>query len=176
MRGKWILDNLLGAPPPPPPPDIPALVTERPATGQKISMREAMERHRADPGCASCHARMDPLGFALEHFNAVGQWRTEGEDGTEIDAEGTLPNGVSFTGAAGLRAAILAEPEQFVRTVTEKLMTYALGRGIEYSDAPSIRRIVRDTARQRHTFASLVQGIVASTPFQYRQYRMRPTP
>jgi hypothetical protein len=173
MRGKWILENLLGAPPPPPPPDIPALVTERPVTGEKLSMRDAMVRHRADPGCAGCHARMDPLGFALEHFNAVGQWRNKSEDGTAIDASGTLPNGVTFDGAAGLRAVLLAEPDQFVRTLTEKLLTYALGRGVEYSDAPAIRRIVREAERDRYTLAALIQGIVTSTPFQHR---MRSTP
>jgi mono/diheme cytochrome c family protein len=171
MRGKWILENLLGAPPPPPPPDIPALITQR-ASGEKLSMKEAMVQHRANPVCASCHAPMDPLGFAMEHFDAVGKWREASEAGTPIDSSGALPNGVTFEGAAGLRAVLQNQPEQFVRTVTQKLLTYGLGRGLEYYDAPAIRGIVRDAERDGYTMTSIIRAIVSSTPFQMR---LRPT-
>ncbi len=168
LRGKWILDNLIGGPPPPPPPDIPALVTERGGTGEKLSMRAAMEQHRANPACASCHSRMDPLGFALENFDALGRWRVVGEDKQSIDAAGVLPGGIGFDGAAGLREVLLGQPEQLVRTLTEKLLVYALGRGLEHVDAPAVRRIVHQSRRQNFTFVSLVQGIVTSPPFQLR--------
>ena len=168
LRGKWILENLLSSPPPPPPPDVPGLdaTTE---DGKPRSMREAMEQHRANPVCASCHSQMDPLGFALENFDAIGRWRDRGESNLPIDASGLLPNGVRFDGPAGLRAELVKAPEQFMTTVTEKLMTYALGRGVEYFDAPTIRDIVRHAEREDYRFASIVSGIVNSTPFQMRK-------
>ncbi len=168
LRGKWILENLLSSPPPPPPPDVPSLdaTTE---DGKPRSMREAMEQHRANPVCASCHSQMDPLGFALENFDAIGRWRDRGGSNLPIDASGLLPNGTRFDGPAGLRAELVKAPEQFMTTVTEKLMTYALGRGVEHFDAPTIRAIVRDAAREDYRFASVVVGIVNSTPFQMRK-------
>ena len=168
LRGKWILENLLASPPPPPPPDVPSL-DETTESGEPRSMREAMEQHRANPACASCHSQMDPLGFALENFDAIGRWRTVSESNTPIDASGVLPDGRRFEGPAGLRTALLQAPEQFVHTVTEKLLTYALGRGVEHFDAPTIRAIVRDAERDGYRFASIVLGIVNSTPFQMRE-------
>ncbi len=167
LRGKWILENLLASPPPPPPPDIPALA-EKTDDGAALSMRAAMERHRANPACASCHAQMDPLGFALEHFDAVGRWRTRSESNDAIDASGVLPDGTSFDGPDGMRQALLREPKRFVATVTEKLLTYALGRNVESYDMPAVRAIVRDAARNDYRFSSIVLGIVRSTPFQMR--------
>ncbi len=168
LRGKWILENLMSAPPPPPPSDVPALEANT-ADGRPRSMREAMEQHRANPACASCHAQMDPLGFALENFDAIGRWRTRGESNATIDASGELPDGTRFEGPAGLRSALLRSPEQFVATVTDKLLMYALGRGIEYFDAPTVRAIVRDAATDDYRFSSLVLGIVNSPPFQMRK-------
>ena len=167
LRGKWILENLLASPPPPPPPDIPALA-ERTDDGAALSMRAAMERHRANPACASCHAQMDPLGFALENFDAVGRWRTRSESKDAIDASGVLPDGTSFEGPEGMRDALLREPQRFVATVTEKLLTYALGRNVESYDMPAVRAIVRETERSDYRFSSIVLGIVRSTPFQMR--------
>jgi hypothetical protein len=167
LRGKWMLDNLLGAPPPPPPPDIPALQETNAKTGKALTMREAMEQHRANPSCASCHARMDPLGFALENYDAVGRWRTQAANAA-IDVSGTLPDGTAFQGARGLIDAILRRPEGFATTVTERLLTYALGRGVEYYDAPAIRAIQRDAAAQDYRFSAIVLGIVKSVPFQMR--------
>ena len=126
VRGKWILENIVGAPPPPPPPNVPAL-KEGTEAGKALSMRERMVRHRANPVCASCHARMDPLGFSLENFDAIGRWRTNAEGGDPIDAAGALPDGIAFEGLAGLRRALLAKPDRFVTTFTEKLLTYAVG-------------------------------------------------
>ena len=168
LRGKWILENLLASPPPPPPPDVPAL-DETTESGEPRSMREAMEQHRANPACASCHAQMDPLGFALENFDAIGRWRTLSESDTPIDASGVLPDGRRFEGPVGLRAALLHAPDRFVHTLTEKLLTYALGRGVEHFDAPTIRAIVRDAERGGWRFESIVLGIVNSTPFQMRR-------
>lgn len=168
LRGKWILENLLSSPPPPPPPDVPSLDATN-DDGQPRSMREAMEQHRANPACASCHAQMDPLGFALENFDAVGRWRDRGESNLPIDASGLLPNGTLFDGPAGLRAELVKSPDQFTTTMTEKLLTYALGRGVEHFDAPTIRAIVRDARRDDYRFASVVSGIVHSTPFQMRK-------
>jgi mono/diheme cytochrome c family protein len=166
IRGKWLLENILGTPPPPPPPNVPAL-KDLEADVKPMAMRARMEQHRANPVCASCHARMDPLGFALENFDAVGAWRvTEGDD--HIDASGALPDGTTFLGAAGLRSVLLAHREEFVSTVTEKLLTYALGRGAEYYDQPTIRRIVRDAARSGDHWSALVLGIVDSVPFKMR--------
>ena len=170
LRGKWILENLLASPPPPPPPDIPALA-ETTDDGAALSMRAAMERHRANPACASCHAQMDPLGFALENFDAVGRWRARGESNEPIDASGVLPDGTSFEGPTGMRHALLRNPERFVATVAEKLLTYALGRNLESYDMPAVRAIVRGAGADDHRFSSLVLGIVQSTPFQMRMPR-----
>ena len=168
LRGKWILENLLSSPPPPPPPDVPAL-DETTDDGRPRSMREAMEQHRANPACASCHAQMDPLGFALENFDAIGRWRALSESNAPIDASGVLPDGRRFEGPSGLRAELLRSPDQFMHTVTEKLLTYALGRGVEHYDAPAIRAIVRAAERDEYRFASVVSGIVNSTPFKLRK-------
>ncbi len=168
LRGNWILEHILGAPPPPPPPDVPAL-PERGESGQLASVRERLEQHRENPVCSSCHARMDPLGFALEHFDAIGQWRATGEAGTAIDAQGVFPDGTEFDGLTGLKTVLLAEPEQFVQTVAEKLTTYALGRGVQHYDMPAVRRIIREAAADDYTWSSLVLGIARSMPFQMRR-------
>ena len=168
LRGKWVLENLLGTPPALPPPDVPAL-EETTGTGEALSMREATERHRANPVCASCHRLMDPPGFALEQFDAVGRFRTRSAAGTPIDATGELPDGTRFDGAAGLREALAGRPERFVGTLTEKLLTYALGRGLEHYDAPAVRAITRAAAEDGYRFSSLVVGIVESAPFRMRR-------
>ncbi len=167
-RGKWILENLLGTPPPPPPPDVPAL-EEEDGGGAALSMREAMAAHRGNPACAACHAKMDPLGLALENFDAVGAWRTASESGEPIDAAGELPDGAAFRGPADLRRVLLARPDQFVETVVEKLLTYATGRGLEYYDRPAIRAIAREAAADGHRLSALVLGVVRSTPFRMRR-------
>lgn len=168
LRGKWILENLLGTPPPLPPPDVPSL-EETAGDGRSLSMREAMEQHRANPVCSSCHKLMDPPGFAMEQFDAVGKYRTHNEANKPIDASGVLPDGMEFDGVAGLRDALLQRPGLFVTTLTEKLMTYALGRGIEHYDAPAIRAITREAELQDSRFSSIILGIVKSLPFQMRR-------
>ena len=168
LRGKWILENLLGAPPPPPPPDVPDL-KDKDATGQVLSMRDRMVQHRANPVCASCHATMDPLGFSLENFDAVGKWRTRGESFAPIDASGSLPDGTDFQGVVGLRQALLGQRELFLRNFTEKLLVYALGRGLESSDAPAVRKIVRDAAPDEYRLSAVLMGVVQSQPFQMRR-------
>ncbi len=171
VRGKWLLENLLGAPPPPPPADVPGL-PEHEGGDTPATMRERLAQHRANPVCASCHAKIDPLGFALENFDAVGRWRaTDGAEDTPIDASGALPDGATFDGPASFRDALLREPwgTEFVTTVTEKLLTYALGRGLEYYDAPVARQIVREAAPGNYRWSSLILGIVESTPFQMRR-------
>ena len=167
-RGKWVLENLLSAPPPPPPPDVPALKTEGSDTGKPLTMRDAMVQHRANPACAGCHARMDPIGFAMENFDPVGRWR-DTDAGHVIDTSGVFPDGAKFDGMAGLKAALLSHPDEFVSTLTEKLLMYALGRNVQYFDRPAVRAIVKDSARNNYTLASLVMGIVKSTPFQMRE-------
>jgi hypothetical protein len=167
IRGKWVLDNLIGSPPPPPPPSVPALKEEMTQGGKALTMRDRLAEHRANPACASCHNAMDPIGFALENFDAVGRWRTRDGD-APIDASGAFPDGSEFEGVAGLERALLARPEVFVTTVTEKLLTYALGRGVEFYDAPAVRRIVRDAQPGNYKLAAIVAGIVRSTPFQMR--------
>ena len=170
-RGLWVLENLLGAPPPPPPPDVPGLPdAEHPDTGRSMSMRERMEVHRTSPVCASCHMRMDPLGFSLENFDGIGTWRTV-EDGTSVDASATMPDGTIIDGPVGLRDLLLAEEERFAETVAEKLLTYALGRGVEYYDRPAVREISRKAASSDYRWSALIQGIVESTPFQMRRSR-----
>ena len=168
LRGKWVLENLLGTPPAAPPPDVPAL-EETTGGGDALSMRQAMERHRANPVCASCHRMMDPPGFALEEFDAVGRHRVRSEANTRIDASGELPDGTQFVGAAGLRDALTSRPERFVGTLTEKLMIYALGRGLEYYDAPTVREILREASEADYRFSAIVLGIVKSPPFSMRR-------
>ena len=168
LRGKWLLENILGTPPPPPPPDVPAL-GDKGAHGERQSVRERLQQHRKAPGCATCHAHIDPLGFALEQFDAIGTRRTRDEADMAIDASGALPNGVTFTGLEGLRDVLTSRQQQFVGTVAERLMSYALGRGIEYYDRPTLRRIVRETAADGFRWSSVIMGIVSSTPFQMRR-------
>jgi hypothetical protein len=167
IRGKWILSNILGVPPPPPPGAVPTL-KEGAAAGNATSMRERMAEHRANPACAGCHKLMDPVGFTLENYDAVGRWRTA-EDGKPIDASGGLPDGSKFEGAAGLQRAILSRPEVFAGVFTEKLLTYALGRGVESYDAPAVRGVVRGAQAKDYRFSSFLLGIVSSTPFQMRR-------
>ena len=164
MRGRWLLANLLGAPPPPPPPDIPPL-KEAGTEGHPRSLRERMEAHRASPACASCHQRMDPLGFALENFDAVGKWRTM-SDGAPIDPSASFPDGTRFDGLAGLRTLVVSHKEDFVRTLTGKLLAYAIGRGLDHHDMAAIRTIARDAAASGDSWSSIVSGIVTSTPFR----------
>ena len=168
LRGHWLLEHLLGAPPPPPPPDVPDL-PDRGEGGRPASVRERLEQHRENPVCAACHAPMDPLGFALEHFDAIGKWRATGEGGDPIDASGAFPDGTEFEGLAGLKAMLLDRDEQFVQTVLEKLATYALGRGLEHYDMPAVRRILREATPGGYRWSDLVLGIVESTPFQMRR-------
>jgi Protein of unknown function (DUF1592)/Protein of unknown function (DUF1588)/Protein of unknown function (DUF1587)/Protein of unknown function (DUF1585)/Protein of unknown function (DUF1595)/Planctomycete cytochrome C len=167
QRGKWVLETLLGTPPPPPPADVPELKAA--PHGKRLSMRDQMQEHRTNPTCAACHARMDPIGFALENYDAVGRWRTEDAD-APIDASGELPDGTQFTGPAGLSRLLQTRyRDDFVRTATEKLLTYALGRGLEYYDAPTIRAIDREAARDNYRVASWIVAIVKSAPFQMRR-------
>ncbi|HEX8203613.1 MAG TPA: DUF1592 domain-containing protein [Isosphaeraceae bacterium] len=164
-RGKWILEQILGTPPPPPPPDVPDLKEEKKPTG---SVRQRLEQHRANPSCAVCHARMDPLGFGLENFDATGAWRDR--DGSfPIDASGTLPSGRSFSGPGQLKAILLDRKEEFARCLTEKMLTYALGRGLEDPDRCVVERIVAELARDRYRFSRLVLGVVRSDPFRNRK-------
>ena len=165
IRGHWILKNLIGSPPPPPPADVPALKDN--TVLDSLPIRERLAQHRADPNCAGCHNLMDPVGFALENFDAIGRWR-ERDDEHLIDALGGLPDGSQFTGVDGLEQGFLRRPELFVATLTEKLLTYALGRGVELHDAAAVRRIVRDAQVNDYRFSALIHGIVESTPFQMR--------
>ncbi len=166
VRGKWLLENVLGAPPPPPPPDVPPL-EEADVSGAR-SMRERMERHREHPACASCHAQMDPLGFALENFDAVGRWRDAAGDGGPIDAVAALPDGSRFAGPGGLRRMLVGRADEFVANVTARLMTYALGRGVGAHDMPAIRKIVREAEPGGYRWSAIVLGVVESTPFLMR--------
>jgi hypothetical protein len=165
IRGKWILENILGMPPPPPPANVPALKDN--TVSATLSGRERLAEHRANPACASCHDLIDPVGFSLENFDAVGRWR-DSEEGKPIDASGGLPDGSQFAGVSGLEQGLLNRPELFVGTMSEKLLTYALGRGVEPFDAPVIRKIVRDAKADRFRFSSLILGIVKSNAFQMR--------
>ena len=168
-RGKWILTNLLGVPPQPPPANVPPL-PDASADGKVLSLRERMERHRANPTCAGCHKAMDPIGFALESYDGIGRVRKT-EDGVAIDTSGTLFNGANVDGVIGLRRNLVAQPEIFVGVMTEKLMTYALGRGLEYYDMPAVRKIVRDGKNTDFRFSSIVLGVAESTPFQMKEAR-----
>jgi len=167
IRGKWILTNIVGLPPPPPPPNVPPLNASASAA-KAPTMRERMAAHRVNQPCAGCHRLMDPVGFSLENYDAVGRWRTTDQD-VPIDASGNLPDGSQFAGVAGLRQALLSRPELFVTTLTEKLLTYGLGRGLEFYDAAAVRKIVRDASTNDYRFSSLISGIVNSTPFQMRR-------
>ena len=169
VRGKWVLENLLGAPLPPQPPDVPALEEKPNPQDEEQSMRARIAQHRANPVCASCHATMDPLGLALENFDMVGRWRDVDEALIPIDASGTLPDGTTFNGPTGLRAILLSEPDRFVRMLTAKMLTYALGRGLEHYDMAAVRRIARDTAKNNYRASSLIVGIVNSRPFLMRR-------
>ena len=166
IRGKWVLEQLLGSPPPPPPPDVPSLKDD--ATTRNLSMRERMEQHRANPNCAVCHRVMDPLGFSLENFDGLGRWRDSIGSGP-IDASGVLPDGTMFDGPNGLRSMLLNKRDQFVETLTERLMTYALGRGVEEYDRPVLRKITGQAALSDSRWSSIILGIVRSTPFQMRK-------
>jgi hypothetical protein len=169
LRGAWILENITGTPPAAPPPDVEGFKENK--EGEKArSVREIMEQHRSKPSCNACHGVMDPLGFALENFDAIGEWRSKDRyAGTVIDASGKLIDGTPVNNPADLRKALMRRPEQFVQTMTEKLMTYGLGRSVEYYDMPAIRAIVRDVARDNYRFSSIVMGIVRSAPFQMRK-------
>jgi mono/diheme cytochrome c family protein len=167
IRGKWILTNIVGLPPPPPPPNVPPLNASASAA-KAPTMRERMAAHRVNQPCAGCHRLMDPVGFSLENYDAVGRWRTTDQD-APIDASGNLPDGSQFVGVSGLRQALLSRPELFVTTLTEKLLTYGLGRGLESYDAAAVRKIVRDARGNDYRFSSLISGIVNSTPFQMRR-------
>jgi len=167
LRGKYVLDNLLASPPPPPPPDVPSLVTENVSDGAALTMREALARHRADPACASCHVEMDAIGFALENFDAVGQWR-DWDAGEPIDSISVFPDGTPIEGVAGLRTLLTSKPERFASAFTEKLLMYAIGRNVQHYDAPAVRSVVRTAEANDYAFVSIVKGIVGSVPFQMR--------
>jgi mono/diheme cytochrome c family protein len=168
IRGKWVMEQLLGTTAPPPPPDVPALAED--ADTRAMTMRERMELHRTNAVCASCHQIMDPLGFALENFDGLGRWRdVNGVEGTAIDASGTLPDGTPFDGPGGLREVLMSKQELFLETFTERLLTYGLGRGVEYYDLPAIRKITNDAAENNYRWSSIISGIVHSMPFQMRK-------
>jgi hypothetical protein len=169
LRGAWILDRLLGTPPPAPPANVPTLQENRPGQVAK-TLRERLEQHRANSTCFACHGVMDPLGFALENFNAVGQFRTIDPDTrTPINSAGTLPDGTSITGPEDLRKALVAQPDRFIQTLSENLFTYALGRSLDYRDMPTVRGIVRHSAADNYRFESIVLGIVSSDAFRKRE-------
>jgi hypothetical protein len=171
IRGKWIMSTLLGIPPPEPPPNIPALKEN--AAGQAVadtsSVRARLEQHRGNPACAGCHKLMDPLGLALENFDAIGRWRTRAEDGKPIDPSTQLFDGTNVDGPAAVRDALLSHPESIVRTTTERLLTYALGRGTEYYDYPTIRSIVKNAGDSNASLTNIIVGIASSVPFQLRR-------
>jgi hypothetical protein len=166
IRGKWVLENLIGTPPPPPLPDVPAL--DNGTVSEKLPVRERLAAHRNKPACASCHEFIDPPGFALENYDALGRWRDLEAD-LPVDASGGLPDGSRFTGVAGIEEGLLARPEMFAGTLTEKLLTFALGRGVEPYDAPAVRRVLRDAKADNYRLSAIILGIVNSTPFTMRQ-------
>jgi hypothetical protein len=167
IRGHWILANLVGAPPPPPPPNVPALEDAKVAAS--LPIRERLAAHRSNAVCASCHKLMDPVGFTLENFDAVGRWRKTEEDHRPIDASGGMPDGSRFTGVAALEKGLLRRPELFAETLTEKLLTFALGRGVEPADGPAVRAIVRRARADHFRLSALIMGVVESVPFQMRK-------
>ena len=166
-RGKWVLEQILGTPPPPPPPDVPSLPEGKQLTG---SLRKVMEQHRENALCASCHQRMDPIGFAFENYDAIGAWRDK-DGGFAIDASGVLPGGRSFRGPAELKVIIKDKKDQFSRCLTEKLLTYALGRGLEYYDRCAVDEIMEALQKDDYRFSALVAGVIKSGPFQKRTTR-----
>ena len=169
FRGKYILSTFLDTPPPPPPPNVPTLEeSNKGAATAPKTVRQQLEVHRKNPVCASCHRIIDPPGFALENFNSVGQWRAAGEDGAPIDAAGVLADGSKVDGPAALRNAILSRPDAFATTLTNRMLTYALGRGLEPSDMPVVRRIVKKAAQNDYRFSSIIIGVVESPSFQMR--------
>ena len=172
-RGKWVLENLLGAPVPLPPPGVETNLTETTTGAAPTSVRQRLERHRASPNCASCHAVMDPVGFSLEPFDLIGKWR-ESDGGVPVNAAGRLADGTALDGPASLRKALLDRRDAVATTATEKLLTYALGRRVEYFDMPAVRAVVRDAGRTNYRFSSLVAGIVKSVPFQMKRYEGEP--
>lgn len=171
LRGKYILENLLDSPPPPPPPNVPSLKTEGDKAGEELSLREAMVQHRANPACANCHARMDPIGFAMENFDAVGQYRDQ-DAGKAIDVSSTLADGTVVNGLAGVKQLVLSDPQKFVGAIAGKLLMYGIGRNVQYYDQPAVRKIVREAAASGNTFASLVLGVAKSAPFQMRAAKL----
>lgn len=168
LRGKWIMQNLLGAPPPPPPPNVPALEATT-VPGRTLTVREQLEEHRKNPVCASCHARMDQLGFALEGYDAIGRRRETDQANVKINSSATLPDGTKFDGVSGLRDYLLRDKSQFAGALAERLMIYALGRGVEYYDQPALRRVLRDAAPDGYRWSAMITGIAKSTPFQMRR-------
>lgn len=166
IRGKWVLENILDTPPPPPPPDVPPL--NEAAVGTSMSLRQQLEQHRANPVCAGCHARMDPIGFGLENYDAIGRYR-KADGAFPIDSTGTLPNGKSFKGAGELKTILRNDPKTFTRALSEKLLTYALGRGLEPYDRAAVAQIMASVERNDYRFSSLIQAIVESAPFQMRR-------
>jgi hypothetical protein len=167
LRGKFLLNNIFGLPVPPPPPGVDTNLDNKPGVAG-LPIRERLAQHRTSPSCSSCHSVIDPLGFALENFDVIGGWRSTDESGKPVDASGTTTSGARLDGLSGLRALLLAQPEQFPRTVAEKLMTYALGRRLEYYDRPAIRKVVHDAAAQNYRWSSLITGIVKSPSFLMR--------
>jgi hypothetical protein len=175
QRGKWIMEVLLGSPPPAPPPNVPALEdTKGTSDGKVLSVRERMEVHRRNPACQSCHRVIDPLGLALEHFDATGRYRIK-DNGVPVDAVGDLYDGTRMAGEAGLRAALIGHQDAFLLSFTEHLMTYALGRRIDASDLPAVRAVIRQAARREYKVSAFVQGIVASEQFQKSVVRVSET-
>ena len=171
IRGRWLLENVLGTPPPPPPANVPSLDLKKGGNGKVLTMRQQMEMHRSNAACAACHRVMDPLGFALENFDATGAWRTADDSGAPLDTSGVTPNGFKLNGPKDLRDYLTSNPDQFTNTVAEKLLTYALGRGVESYDSPAVRQIMRDAKPGNYRWSQLVLGIVKSTPFQMRRSR-----
>jgi hypothetical protein len=165
-RGKWILDNLLAAPPPPPPPDVPDL--KEPEHGKAMTVRQQMELHRASPVCASCHNKMDPLGLALENYDAIGAWRVK-DSGLPVDASAVLPDGTQFDGPSGLQDILMSRKDQFSDAFIERMLTYGLGRGLEAPDMPAVRKIRREAAADNYKIGTIIFGIVESMPFQQRR-------
>ncbi len=175
LRGKYVLENLLDQAPPPPPPNVPSLNTEGDKGGEPPTLREAMTKHRANPACANCHARMDPIGFAMENFDAIGQWRDQ-DGGKAIDVSSRLPDGSDINGIAGVKQMLLSNPERFAGAVAEKLLMYAIGRNVQYYDQPAVRKIVHEAAAGNNTFASLVLAVAQSAPFQMRAAKLDTKP
>ena len=169
IRGKWLMQTILGMGPPPPPADVPAL-PERGGGSVPVSVRARLEQHRENPVCAACHAPMDPLGFALENFDGIGMWRAT-EEGTAIDASGVTPDGARFEGPRELRDVLLRQPERFAGAVVEKLLAFSLGRALEHYDRPAVRRIVREAQGSGYRWSSLIRGVIRSAPFRMRTPR-----